>query len=242
MRKVLLLVLALFFQPFVYAETFESTAAQVTLVEVFSSERCGSCPAAADWVRNMGSQSALWKKFVPVIMHVDYWDESGWKDVFVAPAFTERQSLYSRVWGNTTPYTPCVVMNGFAWQGWVNLITPPTIQASPGVLKAETQGTGRFKIIFTPASKEFVSYQAHLALLGFGIKSDVQRGENSGKSLRHDFIVLDYQRNNMGGSATLTAAMNLNVHDSRTKKFAVAVWVTRSDNPLPIQATGGYLN
>ena len=86
--------------------------------------------------------------------------------------------------------------------------------------------------------------QAHLAILGFHLTSDVESGENSGKQLRHDFVVLDWY------SASMTAAsgepqkaeFQIDVHDVSEKgPLALVGWVSEMNDPTPIQATGGML-
>ncbi len=242
MKQIRFLVILVLLQSPLFAATFESAARNTALLELYSSEGCSSCPPADDWVRQFREQSTLWKDFVPVIFHVDYWDGAGWKDPFGSPDFTARQEKYIRIWRGQTLYTPCVALNGRPLgAGWNRVRTLPVFNESPGVLKVENAGPGRYRIVFLPQDKTPENYEAHLALLGFDIESRVQKGENSGKTLKHDFVVLDYQHTSMAGTSGPSAALNLNTQDSRAKKFGIAAWVTQSGNPLPLQATGGYL-
>ena len=73
------------------------------------------------------------------------------------------------------------------------------------------------------------------------MESVIQRGENSGKTLRHDFVALDYQSASLEGAVVLSVEINLKINDPRAKKTGIAVWVTLADSPAPVQATGGYL-
>src|SRR5205814_757208 len=81
------------------ATTFESSDAQSSLIELFTSEGCSSCPPAEKWLSALKSSSDLWKKAVPVAFHVDYWDHLGWRDRFAKPEFTSRQQRYAAAWG-----------------------------------------------------------------------------------------------------------------------------------------------
>src|SRR4029077_9083235 len=63
-------------------KTFESGDTQSSLIELFTSEGCSSCPPAEKWLSALKSSSDLWKKAVPVAFHVDYWDHLGWRDRF----------------------------------------------------------------------------------------------------------------------------------------------------------------
>lgn len=224
------------------AEIFQSTERHATLVELYSSEGCSDCPPADEWIGKLRQAGGLWKKYVPIVFHVDYWDGLGWKDPFGSPQFTKRQDLYARISHGGTLFTPCVLMNGQVWASWQQLREPPFSKDAPGILKVETQGPGRYRVIFQPSDRQPQSYEAHIVLLGFDIESGVTKGENAGKKLNHNFVVLQYQHTVMDGSTAPAAALNLNTHDSRAKKFGVAAWVTKTGNPFPLQATGGYLD
>ena len=52
----------------------------VSMVELFTSEGCSSCPAAENWFNPLKDRKDLWQNFVPVAWHVDYWDGLGWPD------------------------------------------------------------------------------------------------------------------------------------------------------------------
>src|ERR1041384_1176087 len=62
------------------ATVFESGETQNSLIELFTSEGCSSCPPAEKWLSALKSNQDLWKKTVPVASHVDYWDHLGWRD------------------------------------------------------------------------------------------------------------------------------------------------------------------
>ena len=99
-------------------QTFESGDTQSSLIELFTSEGCSSCPPAEKWLSALKSSPDLWKKTVPVAFHVDYWDHLGWRDRFAKPEFTSRQQRYAAAWGGDSVYTPGFVVNGKEWRGW----------------------------------------------------------------------------------------------------------------------------
>ncbi len=59
---------------------FQSSENQITLLELYTSEGCSSCPPAEIWLGRLTQSPGLWKDFVPVAFHVEYWDYLGWRD------------------------------------------------------------------------------------------------------------------------------------------------------------------
>ncbi len=49
---------------------------------------------------------------IPLTFHVDYWDRLGWKDPFSDRRWTDRQTDYSRSFGQDSIYTPEMVVQG----------------------------------------------------------------------------------------------------------------------------------
>src|SRR5499427_291609 len=104
----------------------QSTENQVTLLELFTSEGCSSCPPAEKWLSGLKADQELWKKIIPVAFHVDYWDRLGWRDRFAKPEFTSRQQHYAAAWGGDSVYTPGFVVNGKEWRAWFSGNGTPT--------------------------------------------------------------------------------------------------------------------
>jgi type II secretory pathway pseudopilin PulG len=78
------------------------------------------------------------------------------------------------------------------------------------------------------------------ALLGGGIVSRVRAGENSGRTLRHEFVALALEtaRLESGRARVLLPSAG---RDGVTRS-ALTGWVTRRGDPTPLQATGGWLD
>jgi len=89
-----------------------SGAQQVTVIELFSSEGCSSCPPADRQLAALKNNENIFKTFVPMEFHVDYWNQLGWTDPFSNKSFSSRQRSYAREWGNGGVYTPAFVVNG----------------------------------------------------------------------------------------------------------------------------------
>ncbi len=88
--------------------SFAADARHPTVVELFQSQGCSSCPPAAANVRAAGDRPDV----LALAFEVDYWDRLGWKDTFSSPAWTARQHAYAHAMGRDGVYTPQVVVNG----------------------------------------------------------------------------------------------------------------------------------
>jgi hypothetical protein len=216
---------------------FKNSGAKATLVELFSSEGCSSCPPAEAWVSQLKNSPALWTEVFPVVFHVDYWDGLGWPDRFAKAAYTERQRTYAARLGQDSVYTPEFVVSGREWRGWFNgERQPAAAMATRGELVLQVGAGGR---------KVTARYDAgaaagaemdtiHLALLGVNIRSEVTRGENEGRQLAHDFVVLDFQ------SAPLTSAPIELKPSTVDAPGALVGWVSDARGTIG-QIAGGWL-
>ena len=225
---------------------FASGSGRVTLVELYTSEGCSSFPPADHWLGALRGDPGLWREFVPVEFHVNYWDRLGWKDRLSTRQFTEREYAYASAWGSQNVYTPCFVRNGTEWRpswGGGRPAGGPAGELSvdlgaDGVCRAEFRPVGGI-----PAARG--DYVVHVALLGGGLTSKVSAGENDGSTLEHEFVVLSLAAKPLAAPVPgkpLQANLTLpdpTVADAR--RHALAAWVTRPGDPAPIQATGGWL-
>lgn len=116
---------------------------KVQLLELFTSEGCSSCPPAEASLSRLVNDSRLWREFVPVAFHVDYWDRFGWKDPFASVEWTKRQQTYAENWKAETVYTPAFVLNGREWR---KATIPVVNDAAPGVFKATVQDSNTVMI------------------------------------------------------------------------------------------------
>ena len=175
--------------------------------------------------------------------HVDYWDYIGWPDRFASPIYGQRQRDYANHNRLRTVYTPGFVLNGEEWRRWfgvrkLNLEEPSEV----GSLNLEVDGTTA-EAKFTPTSQQPKNLELHLALLGFDLSSAVKAGENQGRKLEHDFVVLGYERATLArDDDSYQGRFTIPKPQVTAPRTALAAWVTRSDHPRPIQAVGGWLS
>jgi len=210
---------------------FESGSQRTHLIELFTSEGCSSCPSAEAWLSKLKAEPRLWKDFVPLAFHVDYWDRLGWRDPFAAKEWTARQYQYSATWKSESVYTPGFVLDG---RESLDRAVPVPSNEKPGVLKLALVNQ---KIVaqFVRANDGTKDVDLHVAMLGFDLNTKVTAGENNGRSLHQDFVVLSLISEKMSDGK---AEVSLNP-DSRAG--AIAAWVTAPNQLEPVQALGGWL-
>jgi len=209
---------------------------RVSLIELYTSEGCSSCPPAEQWLSGLRKDARLWRTIVPVAFHVDYWDRLGWKDRFAQASFTARQYAYAKA---GTVYTPGFVVDGREWRAWFEDQHLPSNNQSAGVLEARVSSAGEITTRYSPEMK-FEEGTGHVAWLGFGLVSDVRRGENAGRTLHHDFVVLEHASAKLSREADGHWTARLETPRLIDKAGALALWVEVKG--IPVQAAGGWLD
>jgi len=219
---------------------FTSADQAATVIELFTSEGCSSCPRADAWMSQLKTRDDLWKSIVPAVFHVDYWDGLGWPDRFAKREFTQRQRHYAFSWPTGAVYTPMFVVNGKEWRGWFNGEPSPRRSEKTGTLHITLTGGTDVTATFTGAKQRSLALE--VALLGSNLDSDVKRGENRGRKLHHDFAVLQFVKIEMVlDGDRWSAATSFSKESPVAHPSALAAWVKTDETGLPIQATGGWL-
>ena len=218
--------------------TFQSTAERTHLLELFTSEGCSSCPPAEQWLSQLRESPRLWKDFVPLAWHVDYWDRLGWPDRFASPAHTARQRAYAASWSGGSVYTPAFVLDGVEWRGRTTGEIPAA-GGKAGILSGVMSDAKGVAVTFQPARRA-QAWEAHIALLGLGLATRVKAGENNGRDLRHDFVVLSHEVKVMRAEGDFFRAEAMLTVPAETKT-ALAIWICEAGKLAPVQAVGGPL-
>jgi len=163
----------------------ESGATVPTVVELYTSEGCSSCPPADRWLSTLKDAPGV----IAAAFHVDYWDGLGWKDRFASPRYSERQARLQAADGVRSAYTPQVRVNGRDWRRWPQL--PPASTRSTVRLALHRAGAG---VLVEAQGRADAPLTLWWAALEDGHVSDVRAGENGGVRLQHDRVVRDYGR------------------------------------------------
>jgi hypothetical protein len=159
-----------------------SGARAPVVVELYTSEGCSSCPPADRWLSTLKGRPGV----LALSFHVTYWDRLGWPDRFASADYTQRQYDWAARQGSRQVYTPQVVVNGADWRRWPAL---PEQQGSPPVNVQLTRQGGQVLAEVSAAAAGAPTMSAYWAVLEDAHVSQVQAGENSGETLRHDHVV-----------------------------------------------------
>jgi hypothetical protein len=186
----------------------KTNARTPVVVELFTSEGCSSCPPADALLARLDEAQPIGgAEVIPLAMHVDYWNDLGWRDPFSSAQFSERQGEYAAAFGNDGVYTPQMVVDGVkefaggnervALEALNNAAREPKAEvklareaAQPGDA-AQSSGPARISVEIEkpPKRTEGDAVYVLLAVTESGLASDVARGENSGRRLTHVGVV-----------------------------------------------------
>ena len=216
---------------------FESGSKRNTLIELYTSEGCSSCPPAEKYLNKLKYDKNLWNKLVPIALHVQYWDYIGWKDEYATRENGQRQSRYARLKNVPTVYTPAFMVNGSNWRpGRIFYKSLPGDNSSAGNLIVTIKGKSVNAIY---KSKNNSTLKLNVAVLGMDLTSKITRGENEGRTANHEFVVVgfaDLESDDLTWNMTFPK-----LHYSKAEKYGLAVWVSEKNNPTPLQVVGGLL-
>lgn len=168
------------------------------VVELFTSEGCSSCPPADRLLSDLAREQPIaGAEIIPLSLHVDYWDQLGWKDPASMRQATDRQQAYSRHFGEDTIYTPQAVVDGQS-----QMVGSDADAVRRAIGKAASQPhvslalhatrDGRSALITVssaPAADGRDPLDLLVALVEDDVNSAVTRGENKGHALHHDAVV-----------------------------------------------------
>ena len=178
------------------SESGPNTAA---LVELYTSEGCSSCPPAERWLGTLPERYPG-TAVVPLALHVDYWDYIGWKDPYARREFALRQRKLSQLQRMALVYTPQVMLQGRDFRRWGTQAFDEAVarinsQPAKARLKLsllrvderalEVEVTAELASPARDAALYLASYQSRL-------QNKVTAGENRGRILTHDHVVLEW--------------------------------------------------
>jgi len=178
-----------------FAQTSSRTP---VLVELFTSEGCETCPPADKFLQRLLQEQPIGGvEIIAMAEHVDYWNRLGWTDPFSSPLFSNRQKYYAGFFKHDSVYTPQIIVNGTRELLGKDGMRP--------IEDAAKDPMGRIKLSVESANENAVSVNLKItklpviangdhaivtiAITEDDLSSNVLRGENSGKKLKHMGVV-----------------------------------------------------
>lgn len=176
----------------------DNEAARVPiLLELFTSERCSSCPPADGFLAYLDAkQPVAGADLIVLGEHVDYWDSAKWKDRFSSSQFSDRQQEYTSKYHLNGVYTPQLVVDGtFGFTGsdvnkTSSAIAKAMLEAKIPIAISNVARNGdriSARIEWSESSGETKGRPGVLfvAIADSRAESQVAGGENRGRSLSH---------------------------------------------------------
>jgi hypothetical protein len=195
----------------------------VVVLELFTSQGCSSCPSADKVLSDLGVDPERKDKVLPLAYHVDYWDYIGWKDPFASSRWSDRQRRYGKhAFDTRRIYTPQLIINGRDHLVGSNRssvhsrIDAASRLAAAAEIKASA--TRAAHTITVKGQVHMIRDAGKLDVLIIVFESKlntrVSRGENTGRTLKNDFIVRRLVRassfeGKIGTTANLDTQINL---------------------------------
>ena len=212
------------------------------LVELFTSEACSSCPPAerlTSEIRQMSLVKGL--KVYCVSFHVDYFDGENWKDKFSNPVYSARQRAYEFKRFSGMYYTPQMIVNGDYQTLGHNRVKaynainralkkPSKVAVSVRQIKKDKNCIS----VNACAVGEFVDSALCVVLVENGIQRRITGGENKGRILRTDNVVLDFKYIEIQGSTGREFHFSEKITSNRN--FSVISFLQRIDSMSVIGA------
>jgi hypothetical protein len=218
---------------------FSADRRPVAIVELFTSEACSSCPSA-DAMLDRLQRNVPGVTVIALEEHIDYWNNAEWQDRFSAPIFHARQNDYAQFFRNDNIFTPQMVVNGHA-----PFVADNTDHVAAEVVQAavtpqyglwlQPQRNARDSsitdlTIYVTNNRQSKPEPAdvYLAISETRLTSNVQRGENAGRNLKHGPVVRSFgvvgniearQFNSVGLRSTLKIPADWNQDHLRAVVF-----------------------
>ncbi len=204
-----------FFAAFFFSHTVDRALAgnsrPLTVVELFTSQGCSSCPPADAHLGELTEEEDL----LALSFHVDYWDNLGWKDPYSSADNTRRQRTYAHFMDLRYVYTPQMVIQG-------------TLQATGSdreTIQDQIGDARKLPRIDVELTRNDKALQITLGKISHPVKADVfmvvfdkehttkvKRGENRGETITNRNVVRTLKRIGSwrGNAANLSTTLDEN--------------------------------
>lgn len=249
MSKRLILILLLLLPQLSLAQSWQAKTGekQLPVVELFTSEGCGSCPPADRWAKNLPNNGLGDDKVVVLGFHIDYLnDRKGWIDKFAKPEFSDRQRQLVLLNLYKTVFTPQIIISGetvHAWEKHANKLIKAIgeLDAEAEIELSVKKANGQFVIdaktqVLGKANQE--NSKLYIAITEDDIKNFAYGGDNRGTQFNHQHLVREWLGPfdlNQTGDTVTTTEISIDPEWQQQRLTVVAV-VQNLDDGFVLQA------
>ncbi len=178
--------------------------ARAVMVELFTSEGCSSCPPADEVLTKLDkTQPVQGVEIIALGEHVDYWNKLGWTDPYSSAEFSSRQSNYADAFGLESVYTPQMIVDGRdefaggngnkAHDAIIKAVRSPKAKVELFAFGSSGANDRDLKLSIQiseiPRITAGDTADVLLAITENNLRSEISRGENAGRYLRHSAVV-----------------------------------------------------
>lgn len=175
--------------------TAKSPDHRVSLLALYTSEGCSSCPPADRFLSGLQNTGVTNQQLIPLAFHVTYWDYIGWKDPYASSEHDDRQRKIAAFDKRKTIYTPQFVFNGSDYRDYDNfsenvrrnILQIAKVDIEINAVKKQQELQVELKTDNSRSKLETIVY--YLVLYENNLISEVDDGENEGKTLHHNYVV-----------------------------------------------------
>ena len=170
----------------------DSNKKSPVLVELFTSEGCSSCPPADTALAFLEKEQPFMQaEIITLALHVDYWNNLGWRDEYSSPLYSQRQTVYVQKLKLDSTYTPQMIVDGR-----LQFVGSNLGEASKAILEAAKSPKANIEIEYGSAEMKIKIFDVpeheetsvFLAVAEDNLVSNIKRGENAGKNLTHTSV------------------------------------------------------
>jgi hypothetical protein len=177
--------------PFANGIALAQSATRPTVIELFTSQGCNSCPPADALLGELANRPEI----LALAFHVDYWDYIGWRDQFALPIAAQRQQQYQSALSLNSSFTPQAIVDGsrsvlgsnrsalFSAVNERHAAIPVTLSVSPTEL-----------VIALDELQEATHFDVNVISFLPQAATSIGRGENAGHVLKEFNIVRSFRK------------------------------------------------
>ena len=204
-----------------------ATGRAPVLVELFTSEGCSDCPPADRLLENLDrSQPISGAEIIVISEHVDYWNRLGWTDPFSSAFYSQRQSAYADRFGISSVYTPQMVVDGAT-----EFVGSDSRRAQSAIAEAAAKPKVALRLSSVTQEKNVISFHVegdalpgkssadiYVVVADNSDTSQVERGENSGRTLTHVAVAREFKQvDRIGPGSSFAKDVKLDLKSSQSQ-------------------------